>query len=132
MIFKKKFMNIKEFKREISLHKLGISELEGDAQKIYNFLVENLSRLNKYEVYLNNISAFGKTEDIIVLTHSYMLSAVYVEDDMLDFIEVEMCMENREVKELIIWWCELTLDFKPKFVLREECRTLNDIKTTWK
>jgi len=110
-------MNIKEFKREISLHKLGISELEGDAQKIYNFLMEKLSGLNIYEnIKHQHYISFGKTVGTIVFEYNYFKNRAYVRNSIWYFFEDEVHMKDRDIEELMKWWVQSTLNFKPKVI----------------
>ena len=109
-------MNIEIFKRNISLYKLGIAELDNSERIIYEFLIENLSGLNTYisDKYPDDLY-FGKSEKDIILyydTKNEWLRVKY--DNIWSFFKNDLMMEYDNIQSLTKWWVDVTLNLKPK------------------
>jgi len=109
-------MNIKKVIRNIQLSKLGISELDSDEKKIYEFLIDNLSKLNTYISDDNpNCVYFGKNIENIVLSYyekNELLNVSY--EKIWSFFSRDTGMIYENIQLLVIWWGENTLNLKVK------------------
>jgi len=113
-------MDIKIFKRNIQLSKLGINELDKDEKKVHDFLMENLSGLNVYlfkdipsEIY------YGKSIHEIVLCHDLLDEYLLVNDDKIwNFFKNELHMNEYNIVSIISWWLsDIILNLDPDGIL---------------
>jgi len=113
-------MNIQIFVRNISLTKLGLTELKGREKRIYEFLMENLSGLNTYTSDKKpKMLYFGKSEEDIVLFCNSESETFYVDTDKIwSFFENGLSMDYSDIKSLIIWWVAMTLNLNIDDIIR--------------
>ena len=109
-------MNVEIFKRNITLHRLGIGELELVEKLVYECLVDNLSRLNKYVLdEHSDYLYFGKSIDEIVLIYNRKDNFLYVRSIiMLPLLGIYPSVNRfSAIQALIIYWVGVTLELKP-------------------
>ena len=103
-------MNIKSFIRNVSLFKLGISELDGNEKRVYGFLMDKTSGLNYYtnEEYPDSYF-LGKTEEEIVFLYHKDTHLEVSYDKIWYFFENKIGIDYNEIQYLIKWWVEINL-----------------------
>jgi len=111
-------MDIKIFKRNIQLSKLGIGELDDDEKKIYNFLVDNLSNLQTFISDKNPDELFfGKSRESIVLIYDSKNETLHIDYVKIwSFFRDDLLMERSYIEILIKWWIGVQLNLKPKHI----------------
>jgi len=96
--------SIKILKRNLSLSKLGIGELSTIEQKMYDFLINNLTNLNIYTCSdYPGILFIGKSEESIILQYSIndkFLSASI--NKIWNFFENELGMSDGDIANCMI------------------------------
>jgi len=108
-------MDIVEFKRNVSLYRLGISDLVGKEMLVYSFLVKWLSPTLKVytSVEFPQTILYGVHKNIILLRYDMKSNAIYIYDiEIYQFLTDSMNFVYYKVPELIIWWVEITLNIK--------------------
>jgi len=109
-------INVEIFKRNVQLYKLGIGELELVEKLMYEYLVDNLSRLNKYVLdEPSNFLYFGKSIDEIVLAYNRKDNFLYVRSIvMLPILGIYPSVNRfSTIEALIIYWVGVTLELNP-------------------
>jgi len=111
-------MNIEKFKRNISLLKLGIADLEGNEKIIYEFLISNLSELNTYLSEENpEYLYFGKDINKIVLYYDKISGYLYLHYHYVSsFLLNDFGMDIHDSEKLIRWWVGNTLELNPTYI----------------
>jgi len=110
-------MNIKIIIRNIQLYKLGLGDLNADEKSIYKYLKENVSGLNKYTIPTDDITFFGKTEDLIIFSYDSNNEWVYLlSKSVWSFLTYMKHINNKNISELLTWWFSLTLNLNIKNV----------------
>jgi len=113
-------MNIEIFKRNVQLHKLGITELESSEQKIYQFLIDNLTGLCIYTSDKKpNYLYFGKSQESIVLSYNYIDNYLLISSDNIwHFFSDFLYIQYEDMHSLMRWWMEVILDLKLKDITK--------------
>jgi len=118
-------IDIQIFIRNIQLYKLGITDLEGDEKTIYEFLVSNLSELNRYKLVDESVDeldtlCFGKSIDKIVLYYKSKIEVLTVDyTEIWLFFSSDLSMESSDIRMLIKWWVAYSLELLPKYITVE-------------
>jgi len=109
-------MNIDIFKRNVSLLKLGIAELDENEKKLHDFLVGNISGLNQYlgEKYPLDIYFGNSKEDIYFYYDSKNDCLCVTKDRIYFFLNNELGVRYIDIELLILFWFEITFGFKLK------------------
>ena len=104
-------LNLEIFKRNVSMFKLGIAELDMEELKIYEFLITNLSGLKIYTYNRNSddILFFGKSADSIVLKYNSGLEILWVEYDKIWSYLMGTALYYNDAISLISWWVEIEI-----------------------
>ena len=107
-------MNIKSFIRNVSLFKLGISELDINEKQIYNFLVDELSDLNLFRYDHTNIIYYGISEDNLILKYHPWAQIMWVNYNPVwaPLVKNKAITNTNEIPELLKWWFGTTLGIK--------------------
>jgi len=108
-------MDINVFKRNVSLSKLGICELNYDEKIVYEFLLNNFSNL-KYEVHISTKCViFYQDTDDILLSYTSLLSRVYTNKGNL--FNSFRRLTNMNISTLLEWWVNISLDINVRKLL---------------
>jgi len=110
-------MNLEIFKRNVSLFKLGIADLDNNERLLYDFLSEELSDLLYFECNDPNILRFGKNKDKIVLIYIIKQKFLYVSYHQIwKQISDNMSMRYSDVQLLISWWLSDIFEVNPSSI----------------
>jgi len=102
-------MNLELFKRNLSLYKLSISELNSYESRIYNLLVENISELKPFiEDNHRNYVFFGKSPEHII--YRYNIHEKYLHVDFNTFKLFDVMLAHGYIKSLLNLWFTYTID----------------------
>ena len=114
-------MNIENFsKRNISLYKLGLLELDNDEKKAYDFLMNNLCDLNiYYSERTPDVLYYGKSVTEFVLEYDIRDGCVLVScSEIWSFFNRELSMTRDDIVSLILLWINIYLDLKARYISR--------------
>jgi len=108
-------INLANFKRNTSLHKLGIIKLSGDEKRIYEILMNNLSNLScsnavNYPKYI----FCSKLNQQLVFVYNSPCRWGYIDESIWKLFEKNRRLAYRDIDDLLTWWFEITLGISPK------------------
>jgi len=109
-------MDVNVFKRNVTLHKLGIGELEGNEKKIYDYMSDVLFGLSKY-IQDEFVIEYGKNKLSIILRYNFKTGVLYVSyNSIWCFFRDELGMRIDDMDNILIWLVGDKLDIKPIWI----------------
>jgi len=99
-------MDLTILKRNISLHKLGISKLDGVEKEVYDYLIAHLSNLNRYEYERHpDFLFFGDSADSVVIEYEIEDKYLWIiYDPIWTFFHHVIRLSYVETQSLLTWW----------------------------
>jgi len=99
-------MNITIFKRNVSLFKLGVGQLDKDEEMLYSILTNKLSDFNTYIIdRYPEILYFGESELNIILEYNLRSGNLLIHNKQIwNLLIIENYFNAVEIIDLITWW----------------------------
>jgi len=99
-------MDLTKFKRNISLYKLGLCELDNHERMVYDHLMERAYKLNTYSnIDDSNFLFYGQSTELIVAEYIKSEKYLMVSYALLwNYLSHILNISIEDVMKLLSWW----------------------------